>query len=178
MEPTNDISPQRHAITKEHFNAILSPLKKEMRVWKIGIYYGSLLYFEMGKKHIDYMINKTKGDKIGEFSLTFECDDWHLDNNDREICNSETINRDFAETSLNEMMKDVRFEDVIIDIPNKMTTIYFDKSYKIRLMHDNTEVLDDYHSLFSLYLPGETIVLSQGQIPQLFLIPSDHIKEN
>jgi hypothetical protein len=153
----------RTHLTEEECDKILMPLKERMTIWKVGLYYGSMVYFEMGEKKLS-----KKNEEIGEFNLTLNCDEWYLRKNNVKVCDSFTITREFAENNLGHMMFGEKFDDFDIDIQSKITTIYFKESYQINLFHDNTIEMDQYHTLFSLRLQKEKYIsLLQGKLPRL-----------
>jgi hypothetical protein len=151
-------------ITEDDAERLISPFKQDMVVWKVGLYYGSLLYFEMGQKHLT-----RRHTERGEFSLTLECDEWYLQQNNIELCNSVTIDRTFVEGVLHPIMTGAKFAGFAIDILSRMTTISLDSGYTIKLAHENSNVMDR-KLLFTLYLPERgSIALKQGIVPTLNL---------
>ena len=149
-----------------------------MVIWKVGLYYGSALYFEMGKKCLDYRLNKKEGDEIGEFNLKLEANEWYCEGNNHELCNSSNITREFAETSLNNMLIGKKFEEYIIDIPNNVTTLYFEDNYQIKLFHEENDPRNNFDYIFSLFIPKKIIALKQGFNPKLEIEDGERIKRH
>jgi hypothetical protein len=156
---------KRQQITIDIFDKLIAPLRSEMVIWKVGLYYGSKLYFEMGNRCIDSKINRD----VGTISLTLEADDWQLIRADRELCNASTVSRELVENSLNDQIVGATLGNVNIDYEHHITTISFTNGDLLTLPHECSGANNGYHLIFTLYLPGKSIVLTQGPLPELVM---------
>ena len=146
----------RHPITRGEFDSIIAPYKERMIVQRIGVHYGSMLYFKMGKERSS--LDRER------LHLTLQADWWTLLKDGAEVCNSTSINREVAETVLIRLMRGACFLDLII---GSTVILSFSHGFSV-VIRPEQSAQDDYDLLFSLYLPEKTcIVLTDDALPQL-----------
>jgi len=149
-----------HTITKEIFDEIVAPLGDEMIVQRAGLIHGSLLFFKMGKD--------LQNINIQRLHLTIEALAWTLCVRGSEVINSTSITREFAETTVQSVVKGSHFTDFTVIPEGQMVIMAFENDIEIRLLFNNP--WGQYNRLFSLYLPNrQSIILRQSPLPELYM---------
>ena len=147
----------RRPLIKDEVDSVIAPHKERMTVQRVGLYYGSMLYFKMDRE-----VKSTDNEGL---RLTLEGDWWTLSKDGAEVCNSTSISREFAETVLTRLMRGESFLDFVI---GSTATLYFSRGFSVVIKPDPSRTSDDYDLLLSLYLPENIwIVLTNDLPPQL-----------
>lgn len=162
-----DSSNERHKITIEQFDKIIIPYADRMTIQRLGVYYGSLLYFEM---------DKTAHEKsLGEISLTLEAYDWSIKNKNTEVCNSHLVSREFCQETLFGILQGKKINK--FTITNQHTTILIESDIRIEINYQK-DIIDDYKLVFSLYLPHRQSIALEAPSPELLLEIGGQKKEH
>lgn len=150
--------PTRNQITEATLTNLLerySPFK----CWKVGLYYGSMVYFEFGDVIKEEMSDGTSNE-IGTSTLILNGDDWKIWDNDIVIAKSETVTRGFAETALSDKFIGQNLKKIELDRGTKKVVITFSECRRIDIC-TNLETDETFHeddSIFSLTLPNGDIL--------------------
>lgn len=145
-------------ISKEEFESMIALNKARMVIQKIGISYGSLLYFTM---------DTAMYDRDDMLELTLWGDLWWLFKNEKRVCESETITREFAEGQLSKLMEGARFENITLE--ENAATLVFSNGFSIVVERD---LLSDYDDLLTLSLSDaeNSIIILANETPLQFKV--------
>ena len=145
---------EKQLIDETELEEILEPFRP-LVCWRVGLSYGSMVYFRMGDKIESRLLDGTPI-QIGSAEFTLWGDHWTITAEDREIANSHTIIRDFAETVLNRQFVGQEFLSVVCHRADYCFTIAFSGGLEIRGSYADEK--DEQMNLVPLFLPDGTII--------------------
>jgi hypothetical protein len=103
--------PKGRPIEPADFARLLSAFGPHLVCWEVGLYYGSMVYFEMGGRRKERL---RPGDEIekGDASLVLDGYNWAIRDGAQTLATSPTVTREFAETVLAERFIGQRLVEV------------------------------------------------------------------
>lgn len=142
-------------IREAELRALIEAFAPHLVCWKTGLYYGSMVYFELGDKVEVAVRGESK--LIGSANVSLDCDDWRIRASGKEIANSLTITRERAEGELFSHFVDQRLVDVRTSEKALELLIAFTGDLEITLRANrDPEAGDD--ELAALRLPNGYVV--------------------
>lgn len=121
--------------------------------WKVGLHYGSMIYFEMKERTKQKMLDGTEKE-VGSCRLSISADNWQIHQENEKIITCNSIKREFAENELREKFVGERMNGIKF-FSEKMLLISFTSNLIIALgVNGQREEKDD---LFRLFFPDGTV---------------------
>jgi hypothetical protein len=130
-------------------------------VQRAGVYHGSLLYLQL-----DVPEDLAATDPQADCSITLEANDWTIYHNEVAVADSDSVTRDFAETSLTQMLRGHPL--VTFDVDSVAATILIGGGFLIRLFYGQS-CGEGYDRIFTIYLLHGQSVCLEGPPPEFFL---------
>jgi len=139
-------------------NAVLTDLLSQfvpLTCWKVGLTYGSMLYFDMNDRIVE---KRTKGGFYiyGSATLHLDGNNWNIYHHGTKIADSYSINRDIAESSLYQKFVGQCLLKIIPPIQPKVKrlTIVFSDGLEIMVRQGKNIEYD----LVQLFLPDGNLL--------------------
>lgn len=141
---------------------VLSDLLRQfspLLCWKVGLFYGSMVYFEMGDKLEERRLGGSI-DIVGSATLTLLGDNWWIHDHGKEIARSIDISRDVVESDLADKFIGKTLSEIRLDEIEKVVFISFSQDMDIRVDPSDTPLskMDDRDDSMTLDLPNGEIV--------------------
>jgi hypothetical protein len=141
------------------FAQLLSAFGPHLACWKVGLYYGSMVYFAMGGRQKKRFRNGNEIE-VGEANLTLNGYNWAIRDGGWTLATSPTVTRELAETLLAERfigqrLVKVEFSEQSLSSGKqvRVAIIFADApTIEIWTIPEEEEYIDD--DLFSLRLPN------------------------
>jgi hypothetical protein len=139
-------------------DAVLTDLLSQfapLTCWKVGLIYGSMLYFDMNDRIVEK--RKKGGFYIyGSATLHLDGNNWNIYHHGIKIANSYYINRDIAESSLHQKFVGQRLLKIIPPIQPKVKRLTIVFSDELEIMVRQGKNIE--YNLVKLYLPDGSIL--------------------
>jgi hypothetical protein len=97
-------------LEEAELRTLIEALAPHLVCWKTGLYYGSMVYFQLGDKVEVEVRGEPK--LVGSANVSLDCDDWKIRARGTEIASSPTITRERAEEDLSRHFVGQRLVDV------------------------------------------------------------------
>lgn len=127
-------------ISKQEFDSVLKQYKDRLLVQRVGLSYGSIIYF---------LMNDSILERENMFDLTLWGWYWQIYQNNKEISNSDIITRESAENVITEIMNGAYLDNIYIE--ENGCNIHFSNGVQIKMKQHLQE--DDSEYLFFLSVP-------------------------
>lgn len=112
--------------------------------WKVGLSYGSMIYFEMQDK----IFEKGLSSEVGSAALWINADEWIIYHNEREVSDSETIVESDI-SLLNKLFLGKKFLKIEDKKKENIIEIFFGKTIVIKI----SKPQDEFYDLLTFFLP-------------------------
>ena len=146
-------------VTVEDLNQMIVDLGP-LLCWRVGLSYGSMIYFEMGDKMEEKALDGSIR-TIGSSSLSLQGDEWSIFENSDEIISSKEISRDFAESIL--ASKFVNQHLLKFQLDTRECKLRISYSENLELVLSYKDVSDGTEDEINFFLPNGQIVALNKQ---------------
>lgn len=126
-----------------------------IRCWKVGLSYGSVVYFEMGDR-LSRSSNDGSEEYFGSATLWLYGDYWRISRNLQELAVSETVDRTLVESELCQMF--IGQTPVSFSMRDTYLEISMSDNLRILLQNSKDGGIDDDEDLMILFLPDGSIL--------------------
>lgn len=154
--PSNQ--PQIGKLSADELNKWLAELAPHLTCWKLGLYYGSVVYMEMGDK-VPTLTYRGEPDVKGAANLALLADYWVIRHHEQKLAQADTITREYAETFLAPKFIGQRPRYVEVADQALLASIHFTGDLAIDLWLSRQDPLQEDDELFNLFLPDGRIVI-------------------
>lgn len=146
-------------ITADELNQMIEVLGP-LLCWRVGLSYGSMIYFEMGDKVEEKALDGSIR-TIGSSSLSLLEDEWSICENGGEIISWQEISRNFVESTLDNKFVNKRLLGFQLDSREGKLHVCYSGKLELVLSFPNTS--DETEDVINLFLPNGQIVALNKQ---------------
>ena len=150
--------PQIRELTADQVNQWLTDFALQLTCWKLGLYYGSAVYLEMGDK-VPTVTHRGEPETKGAANLVLLSDHWIIRQGERRLAQADTITREYAEMALAPIFIGHRPRQIEIADQALLASIHFTNDVAIDLWLSRQDPLREDDELFNLFLPDGRIVI-------------------
>lgn len=138
----------RRKITEKELREILARYSSDLKCWKVGLYYGSTIYFEMGKEDLK-KVGRSGLKQVGSVTLDLDGYRWTISQDGTDITDNNLITRELAETVLTEKFSGQTLDSVEITQNLNLIQFHFSNDLKIKIQENiDSDYIDE--ELFTL----------------------------
>jgi hypothetical protein len=152
----------------EHYDnnrikTLLVKFADHLTCWKVGISFGSFLYFEMGDKLITNLGGSATVE-TGSTTIVLEGDDWTILRQETEITNSGSVTYSLIDTDIKQYFIGKPLTSIEYDSDSKTCRICFNEKG-----HINDEIIiivrgKPDEDMVSITFPNDTIIVCNAEI--------------
>ncbi len=128
-----------------------------LKCWKVGLSYGSVIYFDMGEKLRESALDGSDR-YVGSSALWLYGYHWTIYHDDIEVMTADRVSRKFTESVLARKFIGQRLTGVTIDEEMCSISVIFSGDLRTVVWRDDDDDFEDEYDLITLFLPDGRII--------------------
>jgi len=146
----------RKPLSNAQISGLIKQFPNEWKCWKVGLRYGSCLYFEMGRR-LKEELRKGEFTESGSASLTFEGYEWAVMQRQERITDARDVTNDIADLHLTKEFKGQRLEELKFNVRKKQLVARFSDDLLVEATASDSGKYRD-KSLCLLVVPSGLVI--------------------
>ena len=146
------------SIGQRELDVLLSQFRSHMDCWKVGLHYGSVVYFELGRLSV-VRLPRRHISVGGSSTLLVEGFSWTALSNGQVITESDNVTKHMAERVMGKKFVRQTLDAIHVNHEEISANVVFSDGLSVRIseLKEDPEYQDQ--NLFSLFLPDNTVVV-------------------